>query len=361
MYSTPCWLFGFRIQFQVLSRPPVRWLASNGSRHSGLTIVFLSPAGGTFSDRNATQNTQPIDKCTNSVCRMRAQIPRYLYYLVLWLWCCDFTDYTYRCRRRHELWRKLLAISSFRYSSCSLWLWKSESCCCFLREDHGRVGSISWASQINTRLRSEIRFNHPHNYWIDIYLPEFTADISKTSCGRSGWHSMSHSYLPMHLPSGKLTYFWKITIFSGFSHYKWPCSIAMSNYQRVGLFLSQPTMEPCCEPLKWTQPLQLPRAGSGEDFLWSQPCSFQDRERLQRGLGTPQHTLKIPLVMTTIAVENHPFAWENPLFLWPFSKTVLICQRVSPGFRQFESLSLVKKGRPEFCWFYHVLLSWLLF
>lgn len=37
-------------------------------------------------------------------------------------------------------------------------------------------------------------------------------------------------------------------------------------------------MEPCCEPLKWTQPLQLPRAGSGEDFLWSQPGSFQDRE-----------------------------------------------------------------------------------
>ena len=37
-------------------------------------------------------------------------------------------------------------------------------------------------------------------------------------------------------------------------------------------------MEPPCEPLKWTQPLQLPRAGSGEDFLWSQPSSFQDRD-----------------------------------------------------------------------------------
>ena len=26
-----------------------------------------------------------------------------------------------------------------------------------------------------------------------------------------------------------------------------------------------------------------------------------------------------PLVMTNIAIENHHFQWENPLFLWPFS------------------------------------------
>ncbi|CAK9117868.1 unnamed protein product [Durusdinium trenchii] len=38
-------------------------------------------------------------------------------------------------------------------------------------------------------------------------------------------------------------------------------------------------MEPPCEPIEWTQPLQLPRAGSlCADFLWSQPGSFQDRE-----------------------------------------------------------------------------------
>ena len=38
------------------------------------------------------------------------------------------------------------------------------------------------------------------------------------------------------LPSGKLTaniLLWKITIFNGKIHYKWPCSIAMLNYQRV--------------------------------------------------------------------------------------------------------------------------------
>ena len=35
------------------------------------------------------------------------------------------------------------------------------------------------------------------------------------------------------LPSGKLTQLWKITIFNGKIHYKWPFSIAMLNYQRV--------------------------------------------------------------------------------------------------------------------------------
>ena len=35
------------------------------------------------------------------------------------------------------------------------------------------------------------------------------------------------------LPSGNLTQLWKITIFYGKIHYKWPFSIAMLNYRRV--------------------------------------------------------------------------------------------------------------------------------
>jgi len=35
------------------------------------------------------------------------------------------------------------------------------------------------------------------------------------------------------LPSGKLTQLWKIAIFNGKIHYKWPFSIAMLNYQAV--------------------------------------------------------------------------------------------------------------------------------
>ena len=35
------------------------------------------------------------------------------------------------------------------------------------------------------------------------------------------------------IPSGKLTWLWKITIFNGKFHYKWLFSIAMLNYQRV--------------------------------------------------------------------------------------------------------------------------------
>ena len=42
-------------------------------------------------------------------------------------------------------------------------------------------------------------------------------------------------YIP-DIPSGKLTWLWKITIFYGKSHYKWQFSIAMLVYQRVYYF-----------------------------------------------------------------------------------------------------------------------------
>ena len=35
-----------------------------------------------------------------------------------------------------------------------------------------------------------------------------------------------------------------------------------------------------------------------------------------------------PLVNCHIAMENHHFEWENPLFLWPFSIAMLVHQRV---------------------------------
>ena len=35
------------------------------------------------------------------------------------------------------------------------------------------------------------------------------------------------------IPSGELTYQWKITMFNGKIHYKWPFSIAMLVHQRV--------------------------------------------------------------------------------------------------------------------------------
>jgi len=37
---------------------------------------------------------------------------------------------------------------------------------------------------------------------------------------------------------------------------------------------------------------------------------------------------KIPSGYVKIAMENHHFEWENPLFLWPFSIAMLVYQRV---------------------------------
>ena len=35
------------------------------------------------------------------------------------------------------------------------------------------------------------------------------------------------------MPSGNLTWLWKISVLTGKIHYKWPFSIAILNYQRV--------------------------------------------------------------------------------------------------------------------------------
>ena len=46
-------------------------------------------------------------------------------------------------------------------------------------------------------------------------------------------HTYFIKIIKVHLPSGYLTEPWKITIFNGKTHYKWPCSMAMLNNQRV--------------------------------------------------------------------------------------------------------------------------------
>ena len=42
-----------------------------------------------------------------------------------------------------------------------------------------------------------------------------------------GWMMVDEQLMNIHLPSGKLTWLWKITIFNGKTHYKWQFSIAM--------------------------------------------------------------------------------------------------------------------------------------
>ena len=32
------------------------------------------------------------------------------------------------------------------------------------------------------------------------------------------------------------------------------------------------------------------------------------------------HCRGYPVLLTNIAMENHDFSWENPLFLWPFTR-----------------------------------------
>ena len=59
---------------------------------------------------------------------------------------------------------------------------------------------------------------------------------SAVVCQHPTWGTEGTRHGSSHLPSGKLTELWKITIFNGKIHYKWSFSIAMLNYQRVLLF-----------------------------------------------------------------------------------------------------------------------------
>jgi hypothetical protein len=61
-------------------------------------------------------------------------------------------------------------------------------------------------------------------------------DWPSTSINNYGEWGLKHGsldidFLPV-IPSGKLTWLWKITIFNGKTHYKWPCSIAFCMFSK---------------------------------------------------------------------------------------------------------------------------------
>ena len=70
-----------------------------------------------------------------------------------------------------------------------------------------------------------------------VFWKRFTRSGSLNSQSYGPWtpRRMDHSFLLVNLPSGNLTWLWKITIFSGKTHYRWPFSIAMLVYQRVSM------------------------------------------------------------------------------------------------------------------------------
>ena len=70
---------------------------------------------------------------------------------------------------------------------------------------------------------------NPHPFWLH-FAP--TSEGSQPVWSKWGRLGQARKGRPM-VPSGKLTQLWKITIFNGKTHYKWPFSIAMLNYQRV--------------------------------------------------------------------------------------------------------------------------------
>ena len=81
-----------------------------------------------------------------------------------------------------------------------------------------------------------------------------------------------------------------------------------------------------------------PQDGARLDFYVISGDRDEMRRR-QRGHHTPvmkdwlvcrlcQWSFQHTLWWTNIAMENHHFKWENPLFLWPFSIAMLVHQRV---------------------------------
>ena len=99
-------------------------------------------------------------------------------------------------------------------------------------------------------------------------------------------------------------------------------------------------------PLKSSLKIQLrPKKTSRDTSRHFQGSSTKPRLRLEGGT----------LWWTNIAMENHHFLWENPLFLWPFSIAMLVHQRVfdgkgiySPGSRKACCEARWSKYHPSF-------------
>ena len=79
----------------------------------------------------------------------------------------------------------------------------------------------------------------------------FSFDMFRWSTKKTRINTCYHSYIGLQhgrvnhvhqcpaVPSGKLTYLWKITIFNGKTHYKLPFSIVMLVYQRVNQIMKR--------------------------------------------------------------------------------------------------------------------------
>ena len=59
------------------------------------------------------------------------------------------------------------------------------------------------------------------------------------------------------------------------------------------------------------------------------PCLLDSRCAHTYHMISHEFALKNTLWWTNIAMENHHFSWENPLFQWPFSIAMLVHQRVN--------------------------------
>ena len=105
------------------------------------------------------------------------------------------------------------------------------------------------------------------------------------------------------------------------------------------LQLSQRTLGGILEPpamARWP-PCLLVWINWSNGKIWTVPpiidINIQTAARM-RTLHDKYVVLKTPnLSVSTLAMENHHFQWENPLFLWPFS--IAICMFTRPGTKKW--------------------------
>ena len=106
-------------------------------------------------------------------------------------------------------------------------------------------------------------------WWPPMPLPNWKRlDLSSKDGQRTSWRSGRWLLGGLWIPSGKLTWLWKITIFNGKTHYKWQFSIAMLVYQRVIWALSSGKYG------NWNPRMNRGLSGkiSSKWWIWTLPC-----------------------------------------------------------------------------------------
>ena len=163
--------------------------------------------------------------------------------------------------------------------------------------------------------------------WDDIFIP-------------NRWKGIQNSMLPVTTKSTNQLYIGELTFCHGKSPFFMGKSTISMAIFHCFLYVHQPVIHwktshhrmawwDTASHLWWIRPAsacRLPVGPPGAYHRWVKRFGNSRQDGTEGRCHAKSS--RVTLWWTNIAMENHHFLWENPLFLWPFSIAMLVHQRV---------------------------------